>query len=138
MKTIVKGTYGKVREYEEMSKTPEVGDEWIGRGYEDAKVIDIANVNDEVAETTSGDPTADFTFFRVYIQMDGDEFTEYVAVHRGYDTEETPKERYDRKNTKVYTLKLNRNTDAALIEQLDTVENRQGYIKSLIRADITR
>lgn len=138
MKTIVKGTYGKVREYEEMSKTPEVGDEWIGRGYEDAKVIDIANVNDEVAETTSGDPTADFTFFRVFIRMDGDEFTEYVAVHRGYATEETPKERYDRKNTKVYTLKLNRNTDAALIEQLDTVENRQGYIKSLIRADITR
>lgn len=45
-------------------------------------------------------------------------------------------ERYDKVNTKQLKLKLNLNTDADIIEQLDKVDNKQGYIKSLIRADI--
>ena len=33
-------------------------------------------------------------------------------------------------------LKLNKETDADIIEKLESCENIQGYIKSLIRADI--
>ena len=33
-------------------------------------------------------------------------------------------------------LKLNRETDADIIQKLEESENIQGYIKSLIRADI--
>ena len=44
--------------------------------------------------------------------------------------------RYDDKNTKQYHLKLNRNTDAAIIAHLDSLGNVQGYIKSLILADM--
>ena len=46
------------------------------------------------------------------------------------------KARYDAKTAKYISLKLNVNTDAALIEHLSDQENVQGYIKSLIRAAI--
>ena len=46
--------------------------------------------------------------------------------------------RYDEKNTRQIMLKLNLKTDADILEKLDSVENRQGYIKSLIRDDIAR
>ena len=44
--------------------------------------------------------------------------------------------KYDAKNTVQFHLKLNRNTDAALIEYLQQTGNVQGYIKSLIAADL--
>lgn len=44
--------------------------------------------------------------------------------------------KYDRTNTKQYVLKLNKKHDADIIEKLDLVENRQGYIKALIRKDL--
>ena len=142
MKTIVKGTYGKVRDYIDMDKLPKIGDEWIGSGYEDAKVYDIANCNDDVAETASGDPKAECNFFRIYVRMDGEEFQEYVAIPGGYldeiEKKETPQARYDRKMTKVITMKLNKGTDADILSKLESVDNIQGYIKSLIRTDITR
>lgn len=37
---------------------------------------------------------------------------------------------------KQYHFKLNRVDDADIIEKLEKVENRQGYIKDLIRKDI--
>ena len=43
--------------------------------------------------------------------------------------------KYDKKNTKGIYLKLNKTTDADIIEKLATIENVQGYIKNLIRAD---
>lgn len=46
------------------------------------------------------------------------------------------KKRWDKANTVVVTLKLNRNTDADIIEKLEETYNRQGYIKQLIRDDI--
>lgn len=48
----------------------------------------------------------------------------------------TPQARYDRKNCTGLYLKLNRTTDADILARLEGVENKQGYIKSLIRADI--
>ena len=44
--------------------------------------------------------------------------------------------KYDAANTKQVLLKLNKNTDADILAALDECENVQGYIKSLIRADI--
>lgn len=48
-----------------------------------------------------------------------------------------PQERYDKENTVQFRLKLNKKTDADVIEKLQSVDNKQGYIKDLIRADIS-
>lgn len=44
--------------------------------------------------------------------------------------------KYDAKNTIKFTVKLNRKTDKELIEQMESVSNKSGYIKGLIRKDI--
>lgn len=41
-----------------------------------------------------------------------------------------------KRNTKQYRLELRKTLDADLIEKLDTVENKAGYLKSLIKSDI--
>lgn len=47
-------------------------------------------------------------------------------------------ETYRKKMVSQYCLKLNQKTDADIIEKLSEVENKQGYIKSLIREDIKK
>lgn len=46
--------------------------------------------------------------------------------------------KYDKENTRQVHLKLNRRTDGDVLEKLDSVPSKQGYIKELIRADIER
>jgi hypothetical protein len=46
--------------------------------------------------------------------------------------------KYDAANTVQVKLKLNRVTDADILERLEEVGNRQGYIKRLIREDLER
>lgn len=46
--------------------------------------------------------------------------------------------KYDAKATIQIKMKLNLTTDADIIEKLSSVDNKQGYIKSLIRADIEK
>lgn len=46
--------------------------------------------------------------------------------------------KYQRANTTQVILRLNKRTDADVIERLNACGNKQGYIKSLIRADIER
>ena len=46
------------------------------------------------------------------------------------------KTKWDKENTVVVTMKLNKNQDADIIEKLNSVDNKQGYLKELIRADI--
>lgn len=46
--------------------------------------------------------------------------------------------KYDKANTRQVHLKLNRRTDGDVLEKLDSVPSKQGYIKELIRADIER
>lgn len=46
--------------------------------------------------------------------------------------------KYDAANTKQLHLKLNRRTDWDVLEKLDSVPSKQGYIKELIRADLNR
>lgn len=45
--------------------------------------------------------------------------------------------KYDKENTKSYTFRFMKTTESDLIEKLDSQENKSGYIKSLIRADIS-
>jgi hypothetical protein len=45
---------------------------------------------------------------------------------------------YDKQNCRQLCLKLNKRTDADILAVLDQLENKQGYIKALIRADIER
>lgn len=44
--------------------------------------------------------------------------------------------RYDAANTKPVFLKLNVKTDADVLQKLEEVGNKQGYIKALVRKDI--
>ena len=46
--------------------------------------------------------------------------------------------KYDQANTKKVLLKLNLNTDKDILERLEKVGNKQGYVKRLIREDIER
>lgn len=48
------------------------------------------------------------------------------------------KTKWDRENTTVVTMKLNNNKDADILEKLQSVDNKQGYIKELIRDDIAK
>lgn len=52
------------------------------------------------------------------------------------EAQKRAREKYDKANTIRFCLKLNKNTDADVIQKLNEVENRQGYIKELVRADI--
>jgi len=44
--------------------------------------------------------------------------------------------KYDAKTSVQVHLKLNRKTDADILEKLEKVSSKQGYIKELIRADL--
>ena len=46
-------------------------------------------------------------------------------------------EKYDKQNTVAVKLKLNKKTDADILEALEKSGNKQGYIKSLIRKEIS-
>lgn len=58
--------------------------------------------------------------------------------HWEYDSVKKSNAKYAKKNTANIGLKLNKNTDMDILEWLSGIENRQGYIKSLIRADILK
>lgn len=45
-------------------------------------------------------------------------------------------DKYDKANTKQIKLKLNIHTDQDILYKLSTLDNKQGYIKNLIRNDI--
>ena len=44
--------------------------------------------------------------------------------------------RWHKDNTKGFYIRLSKNTDADIINRLAGLDNKQGYIKELIRADI--
>lgn len=46
--------------------------------------------------------------------------------------------KYDAENTRQVHLKLNRGTDGDVLEKLDNVPSKQGYIKRLIREDLAK
>ena len=46
--------------------------------------------------------------------------------------------KYEAKQTVQVKMKLNTKTDADILAKLDSVSNKQGYIKELIRKDLKR
>lgn len=46
--------------------------------------------------------------------------------------------KYDAKNSYQVSIKLNRSTDADIIEKLEAEPNKQGYIKAVIRQIINQ
>ncbi len=45
---------------------------------------------------------------------------------------------YDKENTRQLRIKLNRKTDADIIEHIEKQANIQSFVKALIRADIEK
>lgn len=54
------------------------------------------------------------------------------------DAQKKAQAKYDAANMRHYSIKLHKVNDADIIERLDAVENKQDYIKILIRKDIAR
>lgn len=52
------------------------------------------------------------------------------------DAQKRAREKYEEANCIQIKLKLNRKTDADILEKLESVPNKQGYIKELIRDNI--
>ena len=46
--------------------------------------------------------------------------------------------RYDAAHTVQFKMKLNTKTDADILDKLESVDNKQGYVKGLIREDIEK
>lgn len=46
--------------------------------------------------------------------------------------------KFNKEKTKCIQIRLNKNTDADIIERLENVPSKMGYIKKLIRDDINR
>lgn len=47
-------------------------------------------------------------------------------------------EKFNKEKTTTVCLRLNKNTDADIIEKLASVPSKMGYIKQLIRADLEK
>lgn len=45
-------------------------------------------------------------------------------------------ERWNKENTRQVKFRFNLRTDRDILDKLDSVDNVQGYVKALIRADI--
>ena len=56
--------------------------------------------------------------------------------YKDKDKRRSYQSRWCKDNTKGIYLKLVKSTDADIIQRLADVDNKQGYIKELIRADI--
>jgi len=46
--------------------------------------------------------------------------------------------KYNKENTRLYNFRVVTNTEQDIIQRLESVANKSGYIKALIRADIAR
>lgn len=60
------------------------------------------------------------------------------ASKRKTHTSNEVKRRYYDKTMKQFKIDLNKNTDADIIAKLESVPNKAGYVKQLIRADINK
>ena len=53
-----------------------------------------------------------------------------------YESQRKAAAKWDKKNSRSITLKCYYKTDMDILNKLQSVDNRQSYIKELIRADI--
>lgn len=52
------------------------------------------------------------------------------------ESQKRASKKYDAENTKTIKMKLNKKTDADILNWLDLQDNKQGYLKALIRKDM--
>lgn len=52
------------------------------------------------------------------------------------ESQKVAKAKYDKKAMTKFVFQFNRKTDADIIERLEEVGNKQGYIKEIIRKDL--
>ena len=55
---------------------------------------------------------------------------------RSMEQKETARQRYKKENILTIWLKLNRKTEPELVKQIEKQQNKNGYLKSLIKRDI--
>ena len=60
------------------------------------------------------------------------------STERLREQQKKARAKYDKNNTKHYGFKLNKNTDSDIIGYLEGVDNKNLYIKTLIREDMER
>lgn len=46
--------------------------------------------------------------------------------------------KYNRENTKTFMVKVNKHTETDILNKLESVDNKAGYIKQLIRDDLNK
>lgn len=46
--------------------------------------------------------------------------------------------KYNRENTKTFMLKVNKHTETDILNKLESVDNKAGYLKQLIRDDLNK
>ena len=61
-----------------------------------------------------------------------------MAKRKYTEAQAKAQKKYAAANLKQVSVRLNRKTDADIIEKLESVENVQGYIKTVIREDIAK
>lgn len=54
------------------------------------------------------------------------------------DYNKVPQDRYNKSHTVSIAIRLMKNTEQDIIQKLDSVPNKAGYIKQLIRADMAK
>ena len=54
------------------------------------------------------------------------------------EKKERPQDRYNKAHTVSIAIRLMKNTEQDIIQKLDSVPNKAGYIKQLIRADMAK
>lgn len=54
------------------------------------------------------------------------------------ESKETPQERYHKAHTKIFSIRLVETTEQDIIQKLNSMPNKAGYIKRLIREDIAQ
>lgn len=110
---------------------------WPDRGYCSIIRYDPEDGKVWCSEATTDQLAGKFDVFRTARHVSAQRIADEIAEHMRRQSM-TPQARYDADNTVRVTLKLNRKTDADIIAQLEKQPNKQGYIKSAIRASIAR
>ena len=54
------------------------------------------------------------------------------------EKKERPQDRYNKSHPVSIAIRLMKNTEQDIIQKLDSVPNKAGYIKQLIRADMAK
>lgn len=75
---------------------------------------------------------------RVSDAVGGDALLRTWGLTKTTEAQRRAVRKYDDANTERVSLKLNKRTDADILERLGEVDSKQGYIKGLIRADMAR